>query len=248
MLSGNYTLLTTRPPARTMSKQHPEFMKVLPHTTQAGQTLKARIYYVDATPTADFTIATFDARIGEVYTFQIGYPSTSYPSKALADRIEIYCGTYGSGIDVVTYYPKDYDAEIVTALYYANSLCGIDSLICEQQDQQTIQTVQSEKAELNADFRTNYRNQRQHLTINNVAIDAKKVTTGWLPGKEHLQALKDLFLHNYAWTYAAIGGTERFLAIDVDQQVDWPTDNAGLQGIEISYRLAIDVKANSRRI
>jgi hypothetical protein len=249
MLSGNYTFLTTRPAHRRMSRLHPEIIKVLPHVAVTGQTLKARLYYSDATATADYTIATFNARVGEVYSFQIGYPDISYPSKAVISKIELYCGaTYPADQDMIIYYPFSYAGDIIEAIYYANSLAGIDSVICTMTNAQNTQAVQSDPAELNANYQSNYRNQRQHRSINNNSRTGRIISTGFLPGPDHMEALKDLFLHNFACIYRTIGGQPRYVPIEVDQNVSWPSVNAALQGIEISYRLSIDAKANSRVI
>jgi hypothetical protein len=246
MFTGDYTFLTTRPTIRRMSRSHPEILKVLPHTTVSGQTLKARITYTDATPTADYTIQTFDARAGEVYTFFIGYEAVAYPSKSVAKTLELYMGNYATATEKITYILHDYSAEVVKALYYINSYGGFDTLICEAPDQQLLQDMKSEQAILNPDFRTNYRNQRQYRSIQPSSRAGYSHTTGPLPSRKHLQALRDLFLIGHAWLYETIGGLSRYVPIDIDQDVSWPSEDANIQQLMLTYFYAIDVKSHSR--
>jgi hypothetical protein len=246
MLSGDYTFLTTRPGSRRMSTIHPEILKVLPHTANNPLLLNARIQYTDATPTAIYQIASWTARAGEVYSFQIGYNQISYPSQALAWKIEIYCGTYATAENVIVYYPYSYSADEVEALYYVNSLGGIDSIICAIPDQKRRDTIRSISAELNPDYMSNTKAQRQYRTIESSARTGKTLSTGYLPRLEDLHALQDLYLLDYAWIYQQVGGQDRFLPVSIEQEADWPSEQSSLQALSINYQLSIDTKAYTK--
>lgn len=229
-----------------MSRAHPEILKVLPHADQLGQTIKARIYYTDATPTADYTIHTWDARIGEVYQFQIGYADVAYPSKSVAWKIEIYLGTYASADDIITYLLHDEAAEYLTPIYYTNSLGGIDSIICHSAQRQPLHQLESITGVLQPDFSTNYRNQRQYRQLSATGRKGYRVMTGQLPGRAHLQALEELWLINHAWVYTTVGGQSRWLPIEILGSYTPPDDSDNRQSLTIEYLLSIDIRSISR--
>jgi len=249
MLSGDYTFLTTRPEARRMSKAHPEILKVLPHVDKLNptpQTLKARIYYTDATPTADYTIDTWEARAGEVYSFQIGYQDVAYPSKSLAWKIEIYCGDHATADDMLFYYPYDYAAQEIVPIYYTNSLGGIDSVICTMSDRSESNEFERVTAVMHPDYQTNSHNQRQYRALSAYGTTGWEVITGPMPSQADAEALRDLWAINHAWVYDSIGGQQVYVPIYIEGQPVMPSQNSAIKSLAISYRLAVDIKSYSR--
>jgi hypothetical protein len=233
-----------------MSKDHPEILNVLPHvdsvTDPALIPLKL-LAKITGGATADYEINSFTARMGEVYSFQIGWDDVAYPDKANITKIEIYCGTafadYATADDVITYYPVTMVADELVAIYYQNSYGGIDSLICKGA-KQPIQENESIAARSGVSLLKDD-SLRVNRTIANRATFGNLVHTGYSTRKE-LYALQDLFLINHAWELMTLGGEERFVPIDIDQSVKWPDNRENLQALPIRYRYAMEQKAITR--
>jgi hypothetical protein len=243
MFSGAYTILTTKPASRLMSKDHPELLNVLPHVDNPTLKLQAKVTKQDASSVTHL-IDTFAARDGEVYSFQIGWDDEAYPDKANIKKIEIYCGgSYGAADDVITYYPVTMVADELVAIYYQNSYGGIDSLICKG-SKQPIQKNESIAARSGGSLLKDD-SLRVNRTIANRATRGNLVHTGYSTRKE-LYALQDLFLINHAWELMTLGGEERFVPIDIDQSVSWPDNRENLQALPIRYRYSMEQKAITR--
>jgi len=245
MFSGDYTFLSTKPDNRLMSKDHPEILKVLPHADNNPYTLDAKVTKID-TSTADYEIDSITAREGEVYTFNIGWNDVAYPDKANIRKIEIYMGGpagYATADDIITFYPFTIKSDHIIALYYQNSFGGIDSVFCKgdqvpEQDNDGIAARSGVTLAKDADL-------RQYLTVNTSARLGNLVHTGFSSRKE-LRALQDLFLHNYAYEYMEVGGEMRFVPIQVDPAVRWPSVRTNLQALPIRYRYATEHRSINR--
>lgn len=230
-----------------MSTLHPEWLYVMAH---AGlNRLYYKVYYTDGTDDTDFHA--FDGLVsGAVGMIQVGYDQIDYPAMNPAKTILKVEFTLRNGVTVndgetLTVYPYVPDGDSQRAIYYHNSYGGLDSVICEGDQQLSLEvsgiTTRKEKG-INFSVLTHV----QLQVVNPRRISQHLLYTGHKPTRE-IQALADLFLIKSAYEYVILDGAKYLLPIiPVDNAKELPSKKNNMKRISFGYQYAWEEKSMDR--
>ncbi len=249
----SYILLTTKPKKRLLSIHHPEWLYFLPTAFIPNPYFKVKLHFKDGT-TSNHDLYQFPTtlRPSEVHYLDIGFSRFDYksinPAKELL-FVEAFILIQGDFTieSSIHLYPVDYNTDQTRAIYYHNSLGGLDSLICTG-DQLVggnfFSTVRERPFELGYDNK----NLQQYFPTNQSMRRTVEVFTGYKP-KLEIEALDDLFLLKRAYEYISINGQYPDL-VPIEPELETVTyqgDKENLHALSFSYKHAfsdrsIDVK------
>lgn len=243
--TGPYTFLTTKPSQRLFSMDHPEWLYICPNEEIASAQLTVIIMYSDASKVV-ITIALGTLKLGEVQCLDISNKRRNYnqynPTKSIS-KITIYISDIEN--DHLILRPYTPQSDQILAIYYHNSYGGMDSLICLEDQQESIEMegivtakpIDAAYDESSAQFIYNDGKFRSSVST----------ISGMLPKKE-LFALKDLFIIKKAWQYTEDSDNIKSLIplIPESQSVVFPSGRNNVKKLAINFRYAFDEMAISR--
>lgn len=250
--SSPYTFLTTKPLTRRMSTAHPELLYVLPHQAISSHDLAAVCHYTDGTTSPLVIKAGLSLNASEVKRYRIGYDAVDYdavqPTKTLK-KIVISIADESTGValgESLTYYPYTPQGDYVQAIYYHNSLGGVDSLICEG-DQQVSRQFGGYMTAIPLD--AVYDGQaHQYKWVDPTFSTTKGMNTGAMPRGE-VEALHDFFSLKRAWEYKVKNGGVILNPIIPEQpEVSFPSSRTNMKKLSFGYRYAFDQRAIDRPV
>ncbi len=251
MISAPYTILTTKPQKRRLSNQHPELVAILPHIDITTPTLKAVITYSDASTLSHDITDSLTLRAGEARIFNIGFDKIDYTAldssktiKHIVIRVESTDFTDQSAQDFVQYFPYNPSADNVLAIYYHNSMSGIDSLICAgDQAESTESNGVITASPIDAVYDSG---SAQYKYADPSFRSSLQTSTGTQPGKE-IFALKDFFNTKSAFEYRDTdAGVLRLPIIPISEGMTYPSTNSNLKQLQISFQYAFEEKTIDR--
>lgn len=252
-----YSFLTTKPQKRLLSRLHPEWLYVLPIESITTPKLVAVIAHRDNSATSYTLIDTGDLvlRAGEVKCLDVSYARWDYdavePTKiirSIAIRIESPDFEDQGAQDYIQYVPYPAAAgfgDFSRALYYHNSMGGLDSVICSGDHQDTLSldgymTVQPLEAvwdQATAQYR--YADPT-FLTYADVNVPVR-------PTRE-VFALKDLFIHKRAYEYQQGEDWQALVPIVVQgEELQLPAYRDNLKRLSLRYQYGFIEKAIDRQ-
>ena len=252
-----YTFLTTKPQTRLLSKNHPEWLALLPIVDITSPQVKAIITYTDGT-TAELVLATPTLREGEAQYIDVSYATHDYdaetPAKTIRHiivRVESEDFEDQSAQDFVKYFPyipaadkNNPDKSDILAIYYHNSYCGIDSIICLGDTQRSIETdnlITEKPMDLNYQL-----GDAQFAVTNQTFRETFQVSTGTKPRLE-IYALHDLFSLKAAYEYRVISGVPTLIPIiPAGNGIAMPSNRNNVKQLSFSYQYAYTGRAKDR--
>lgn len=241
-------LLTTKPKKRQISIDHPEWLYVYPGVSNNDLYLRALITYQDGTLAYEDIVALGNHVSYRVKIINIGYPARQYqfidPTKTIKS-IELFINE--SEVDTIDasiiLIPVKITSDNVRALYYHNSLGGLDSFICTGDKNQAIRLF---KDLSNVALPLGYditKGAAQIQPIEQQLTRSVKVYSGNKP-KGEIEALDDLFLIKKAYELKIVNGSEElFSIIPTTEQLKHPEDRSNLQNSNFEYEYAFNDKA-----
>ncbi|REE01099.1 hypothetical protein [Marinoscillum furvescens] len=249
--TSHYQFLTTRPQRRMISKNHPEFLYILPHQTVTSPKLVAVVTYTDNTSEKHELLAT-TLRAGETRMYDISYAKRNYdmlnPAKTIRKFIiRVDSPDYPDGTeDYIECYPYTPTGDHIRAIYYHNSQGGVDSLICVGDEQEQIQANGIITAQ---PFEAVYESASQQFRYADPKFRTQhSLSSAAKPGKE-VFALKDLFLIKQAYEYHKHDTVvTRAPIIPEQEQLILPSAKSNIKRLAITYRYAFEQRAMDRVI
>lgn len=234
--------LTTKPQSRSISIDHPEWLYIYLEQTATQQYLKANITYQDGTTLLHELMSLGIPTGHDIIIANISYSEKNYqllaPSKVIK-TIEIFVGdaVADQSEEYLVLIPIKYNSDNIKALYYHNSLGGIDSFICVGDSYVTeslFATITKRSLQLNYDSFAD----SEMVASNQQSQTIVKVYTGNKP-KGEILALNDLFLLKSAYEWVEMDGVFELIEIlPTTNEVNLPEDNSNLYNASFEYRYA----------
>lgn len=252
--SSPYTFLTTKPQKRLISTLHPERLYILPHEDIPTASLRAVVTYTDGTTEEHVLISNVNLDIngGQVREFDVSYAKRDYNNLNSAKTIKYFqihlykSAAKMTGGDYIQYYPYTPSSDQLKAIYYHNSWGGLDSLICEG-DQQVSRQFQGDQTAIPLEAVYDGQ-QHQFRWMDPVFRTQQSVNTTNRPAAE-IDALDDFFMLKRAYEYKRKSGGHVLLPIIPEQpEVIMPSSRSNIKKLSFSYRYAFEQRARDRSI
>ncbi|GEM_PF-5816052 len=231
-------MLSTRSLIRPFSMEHPEWLYILPVADKASASLTVTVYYTVGAPMVK-SISLGDLRKSEVIDINISEANQKYSEVDNTRTISYMTMSVNSSDDALTLYPiyPSKMSDVVTALYYHNSMGGLDTLICTGD---YADTMDAEKLviEQPPDETKDVTTHPQYLAIDPQGFRGGDQHTGY-KSEDELLALRDMLLLNKAYEYRVINGQQVLLPIQLQStNVVLPSKKTNAKALRIQYRLA----------
>lgn len=248
-----YLLQTTKPEKREFSMDHPEWIYVVPTEDTNNVYLYAKVYYTDESDQMYAVSALKNLRKNEAVIFNISNSQVDYenlnPAKIIK-YFELFIGLQGSlpqpaiG-DKIICIPKSYaqDKETIRAIYYYNSIGGLDSIICtgEQQRSSVNRYITSEQP-----ARLGFNLDAPLIKDTNQEKTNRFLVNTGFKSKGEIQAfVEEFWLVRQGFEYRLVNGVYRLLPIRPSaDSMEIPGERENLQALEFTYEYAFRNRAN----
>lgn len=239
-------LLTTKPLQRSFSMDHPEWIYVVSTEDYASAQLRTIIWDRDggqiaATVLLELgTLRAFEVRMLNISNAVYNY-ETHDPDEPIKD-IDIFIRSGSTDSAVIKLVPSTPTSESIRALYYHNSLGGLDSMICtgEQQQSNEFSFVNTEKP---VELGFGLDDAPPMQSINQEVQTSFNVNTGYKP-KAEIKAFTDFFLIRRGYEYRQLNGSYQLIPIQpIMSALDHPSERASLHALSFGYKYAFTNKA-----
>ncbi len=250
LTSGSYWLLTTKPQTRRFNMSDPEFLYVYPREDKAAARLYYEITQDDSSQVVN-SISLGDLRRGETKIVDISQDVEDYEGQKGAGRtiksIKFYVHTSQTATpeDYIVAIPWTPTSKDRTAIYYANSYGGWDSLVCEGESQGNIENDQITSRRI-LPINYNIQLNPQVLLQDSRGMQVFTFTTGKMPRLER-EALRDMALKKQLAIYSVINQTKvKLPAIFDESSMPLASSFSNITNLAFSLRFAWEAKALDR--
>lgn len=243
--TGPYAFLSTKPINRYMSLDHPEWLYIWPTQDIDAAELTTVLYYNSDELNTTRTISLGDLKTGKAIWVDISHDTRNYSASG-EDPVKIEMYITDPIYDKLTYHCHSPIGDNTRAIYYFNSLGGLDSLVVTtaQQESYEFNGVEQKKPmetgfTLAQDYMSRITQTRGNLL--------QQVHTGHKPSGE-ITALRDLFLIKRAYEYRLLEPNYPFLVPIIPQvdSISFPSTRENLKQLSFSYKYATEQRAYDR--
>ena len=243
----SYLLLTTKPKQRLLSMDHPEWLYFLPTEDKNSAYLRGKYNYTNGQASHKNLVSLGDIRQDEAQWVNISFAKIDYNGIADQDykSIELFINTSGNNTkdESIVIVPVRANTESAIALYYHNSMGGLDSFICtgeQSESHDLFYTPTRKPIELET---VSGEVEREYFDVNQEQHTFKEVFSGNKP-KGEIKALNDFFLIRRGYELKEINGVETLVPIKpIANSFSKPNERSMLHRSSFSYQYAFTERA-----